>query len=432
MVKSSWLILLVTGFVSVSYHSEEWRQEDIKLEIPKADSQSNFHIYTIQLEPFTVYRQIQLPFQFSSFTVVSDEWTDLSGVKVSIGDKEGEPIGFLEGREGSAVKHSNLFMATPVDSIIGIQGDARAHTIVFHFYYAPKVEVQRKRSKKSNLPCEVPEAITQDEWRDGLPDPVEGRDTHAVKHVIVHHSAGSNQRTDYVNVVRNIYLLHTQTNGWDDIGYNYLIAGDGTLFLGRDPLGSGDQDNIQGAHYCGKNTGTMGVCLLGTWSNTLPSDTARAVLERLLAWKCQKDQLSAVGSHRHPSTSSPFLPVIAGHRQGCSTECPGERFYTYLDTLKSNVLERMKLCETVGIRKRYSGAGLLLYPNPSTGVFKVQMVDWKEGEFTYQFFDLNGREVLSGEVLQRTVVRHRLPSGNYTFVLKGKGYPVASRRLIVP
>lgn len=410
----------------------EWRQDSVPLEIPKVDSQSNFNQFTITVEPFTVYRKIQLPFQFTSFTVVSDGWRDLSNVQLAIGDGDPEAIGMIEGREGSAVYHSEMKFAEVSDSVIHIQGDAQRHQLTFHFYYAPPIEVQSKQAKKNLLPCELPEPITQSEWREGLPDPKDGRNSHDVNHLIVHHSAGSNERTDYVNVVRNIYLLHTQTNGWDDIGYNYLIAADGSLFLGRDPQDVDDQDNIQGAHFCGKNTGTMGVCLLGTWTDTLPSDTARAVLERLLSWKCLKDGLSAVGSYRHPNSASPFLPVIAGHRQGCSTECPGERFYATFDTLRNRVLERMKLCETAGVRDRYAGPGLMIYPNPSQNVFKIQMVNWQPNRYTYQVVDGLGRTVLMGRVEERSVIRHQLSTGTYSFILLEDDYPVATRKLVVP
>ena len=56
--------------------------------------------------------------------------------------------------------------------------------------------------------------------------------------------------------VREIKLWHTRDNGWSDIGYHFLIDRDGTVVAGR-PL-----DRV-GAHTQGRNTGTIGVCLIG-------------------------------------------------------------------------------------------------------------------------------------------------------------------------
>jgi len=44
--------------------------------------------------------------------------------------------------------------------------------------------------------------------------------------------------------------------GWRDIGYHYVIKRDGTLELGR-PV------EQQGAHIRGKNTNSIGICLVG-------------------------------------------------------------------------------------------------------------------------------------------------------------------------
>lgn len=56
--------------------------------------------------------------------------------------------------------------------------------------------------------------------------------------------------------VREIRLWHTRDNGWSDIGYHFVIDRDGTVVPGR-PL------ERVGAHTMGRNTGTVGVCLIG-------------------------------------------------------------------------------------------------------------------------------------------------------------------------
>ena len=198
------------------------------------------------------------------------------------------------------------------------------------------------RQRRLSLPCEKPDAVPQSVWREGLPEPQYQRDFNEVEHLIVHHSAGSNTATDYTAVVRNIYLYHTRTNGWSDIGYNYLIAPDGTLFTGRDP-GAGEQDNVRGAHFCGKNSQTMGVCLLGDFSATEPAQAALQRLEHLLSWKAEKEGLDPLAVSEHPASA--VLPVIAGHRNGCATQCPGEHVYEKLPALRLAVAVNLEKCK---------------------------------------------------------------------------------------
>jgi len=49
---------------------------------------------------------------------------------------------------------------------------------------------------------------------------------------------------------------HVDDNGWDDIGYHYVITRNGEIEPGR-PVG------IAGAHVRGHNDHTIGVCLIG-------------------------------------------------------------------------------------------------------------------------------------------------------------------------
>ena len=56
--------------------------------------------------------------------------------------------------------------------------------------------------------------------------------------------------------VAEIRRWHVKDNGWSDIGYHLLIDRDGTIASGR-PI---ERD---GAHTKGRNTGTIGVALIG-------------------------------------------------------------------------------------------------------------------------------------------------------------------------
>jgi len=184
------------------------------------------------------------------------------------------------------------------------------------------------------------EAVLQSSWRSGLLAPQYSRSFTDVTHLIIHHSAESDTNTNYTQVVRDIYLYHTEVNGWSEIGYNFLVAQDGTIFNGRDPE-KGDQDNVRGAHFCGANTNTMGICLLGNFETTQPSLTNLKSLEAILTFKANKEKIDPLASCQH---SKGFLPNIAGHRDGCATLCPGENIYRQLGDIRSSVANQLDDC----------------------------------------------------------------------------------------
>lgn len=210
--------------------------------------------------------------------------------------------------------------------------------------------------------------------------------------------------------VRNIYLYHTNNNGWDDVGYNYLISPDGTLFAGRDGQGKED-DNIKGAHFCGKNSYTMGVCLIGNYSEIAPPDSMIEKLSALLAWKANKDNLQPLESSFHPKgSSSGFnLPIICGHRDGykagvftgCQTECPGNYTYAILDTVRNKVAKRLIDCGFA--------VGLAQQEKYNKVLFKNGIVSFSNSAIVaYQITDISGRLIASGKSNQ---LQMALPKG---------------------
>ena len=238
--------------------------------------------------------------------------------------------------------YSNLYTyPVPIDTFLFCPGNLKKPVNFVYIDSRLPEEKEHLPAKKKSDGCSEPEMIDQSVWREGLADPDYERIPNKVHNIIIHHSAGSNTDTNYIQVIRSIYIYHTEVRGWSDIGYNYLIAQNGTIFKGRDP-GDLEQDNVLGAHFCASNTGTMGICVLGNYMEISPPENAIQSLIDLITWKLGKDNLDPLGTYPHPL--NPELSVIAGHRDGCATECPGDSLYNEFPSLRLEVMEAFNQC----------------------------------------------------------------------------------------
>ena len=162
----------------------------------------------------------------------------------------------------------------------------------------------------------------------------------SVRLAVVHHTAGSNRytRAQSASIVRGIQRYHVLANGWDDIGYNFLIDKYGQIFEGR--FGGIDK-NVVGAHAQGFNTGSTGIALIGNYGATSITPAARSALTRLLAWRldvAHVDPLSTLtwrssGNPKYPAGRNVTLRTISGHRDTGYTTCPGNRLYAELPAI---------------------------------------------------------------------------------------------------
>ena len=222
-----------------------------------------------------------------------------------------------------------------------------------------QVEIFENKSLRSyDNNCFAFQSVPQSSWREGLPAPNFDRIQNEVTHLIVHHTAGSNTNTNFTQVVRDIYLFHTEVNRWSDIGYNFLVAQDGTIFEGRDPGDDLTEFEVVGAHFCGKNTGTMGVAMLGNYESSTPSDNAIVSLQNVLASAADNFNIAVLEESDH--RGSP-LGHIAGHRDGCSTLCPGENLYPLLADISMEVSALLDCSpkDSVSTRRTFG-----FFPNP--------------------------------------------------------------------
>jgi flagellar hook assembly protein FlgD len=168
-----------------------------------------------------------------------------------------------------------------------------------------------------------------------------------VRFAVVHHTAGTNSYSSAqaAAIVRGIQRYHVLANGWNDIGYNFLVDKYGQVFEGR---GGGIDQNVVGAHAQGFNTGSTGVALLGTYSSARISKAGRSALVRLLAWRLDvahvhpRGRLTWIsgGNPEYPAGTPVRLRAISGHRDTGPTSCPGSALYAQLPGIADAVAAR--------------------------------------------------------------------------------------------
>lgn len=108
--------------------------------------------------------------------------------------------------------------------------------------------------------------------------------------------------------VAEIRRWHVQDRGWSDIGYHYVIDRDGTVAKGR-PI------EKTGAHTQGKNTGTIGVCLIGGFGSA-----ATDKFEEHYSWQQHKALAALLVDLRN---QFPAIAKVSGHNQYAQKACPG-------------------------------------------------------------------------------------------------------------
>ncbi|MFE5678336.1 peptidoglycan recognition protein [Streptomyces erythrochromogenes] len=178
-----------------------------------------------------------------------------------------------------------------------------------------------------------------------------------IKALFVHHTAASApyECTDSAAIVRGLHVYHVKTNGWRDLGYNFLVDKCGTLFEGRQ--GGVDQP-VMGAHTYGFNSESTSVAVLGDHTTAGASPAALEGISKMAAYKLgQYDAdmdgtttLTAGATQKNYAGTSftagqpyPFK-TVSGHRDGFNTECPGHQLYPQLDTIrKSGPAARLKI-----------------------------------------------------------------------------------------
>ena len=183
---------------------------------------------------------------------------------------------------------------------------------------------------------EMPNIVTRREWGanpdlgDTCWEPIYGR---SVRAVVMHHTVNSNDysRADAPAIVRSILAYHTQSQGWCDIGYNFLVDRFGRIYEGRR---GGIRLPVRGAHAGDYNTDTVGISMIGDYDEVPPTRRLKNALVRLIGWRLGTSYAPIYGRTR---INDRQLPHIFPHGNVMPTACPGRYGYAMLPELRSRV-----------------------------------------------------------------------------------------------
>jgi hypothetical protein len=194
-----------------------------------------------------------------------------------------------------------------------------------------------------------PPIIARRAWGSGQAPPRHPAEYGTVKLAFVHHTVNPNGYTSAAvpSMLRGIFDYHVYVRGFWDIAYNFLVDAYGRIWEGR---AGGIDMAVIGAHAGAYNAESTGVAVLGDFMNVVPPRPAIRALEQLLAWKLSLHGVPAGGRVTvvvDPADYfyTPFapgahvsLPRVAGHRDGDSTDCPGNAFYARLPSIRPRVI----------------------------------------------------------------------------------------------
>jgi N-acetylmuramoyl-L-alanine amidase len=200
------------------------------------------------------------------------------------------------------------------------------------------------RAAQAAAPGGPPPIIPRAAWGAAAVPPRALPDVGQVQLAFVHHTVTANDYgpAESAAIVLAIAKYHRDTNGWNDIGYNFLVDQYGQTFEGR---AGGVESAIVGAQAQGYNSQSTGVAVLGTFTAGGVAEPALGALARLLAWKLSLHGVPCLGQltvitgggplNRYPAGTPVLLQRISGHRDGDATSCPGDALYAQLPTLRT-------------------------------------------------------------------------------------------------
>ena len=182
------------------------------------------------------------------------------------------------------------------------------------------------------------------------PDPLAG-----FKAAVVHHTVNVNtySAAEAPALMRSIFAFHTQSRGWCDIGYNFLVDRFGRIYEGRK---GGLSGFTQGAQAGGFNHVTLGVSVIGDFTSVSFPSAVRTAVAEVVAWQADRsafDPASSVtltsgGSTRYDAGVRVTKPRVMGHRDLSLTSCPGDAAYPQVSGIRSSAASQWRAGQYAG------------------------------------------------------------------------------------
>jgi hypothetical protein len=209
------------------------------------------------------------------------------------------------------------------------------------------------RAVYQNKAWPVPPIVTRPQWgaNEALRKGGQEYDW-KVEKLVVHHTVTPNNPSNPSAIVRNLYTYALST-GYIDLPYHWLIDHNGRIYEGRwaadypagaPHTGERNNRNVRGGHALNYNTRTIGVALLGTYTDIMPPAPMVDALVTLLTWKCARWGIDPRGATQYYNATGALVapPNICGHRDTKATACPGGPLYAALPTLRDRVARRLR------------------------------------------------------------------------------------------
>ena len=148
----------------------------------------------------------------------------------------------------------------------------------------------------------------------------------------VHHTVNANDysRAEVPGILRSIYAYHTQSRGWSDVGYNFLVDRFGRIWEGR---AGGVDRPVVGAHTLGYNDYAFAMSAIGNYETARPSKALLQAYGSLFAWKLSLHGIDAASTKQVVGPDT--FQAINGHRDAGSTACPGRYLYAKIPQIRT-------------------------------------------------------------------------------------------------
>ena len=153
-----------------------------------------------------------------------------------------------------------------------------------------------------------------------------------IKAGFIHHTVNANNYSSaqVPALMRGIYAYHTQSRGWRDLGYNFIVDRFGRIWEGRY---GGVSRAVVGAHTSGYNEQSFAMSALGNYETASPPSAVLNAYAKLFAWKLSMYNIRADDARVY--VKNKYFKAISGHRDAGSTACPGRYLYAKLPSIRT-------------------------------------------------------------------------------------------------